>query len=278
MAENLYALCAAREDLSRYYLSTNLCPAHRLERLEAIHNDLNAGKPVLCISTQLIECGVDISFRSVIRLAAGLDSILQAAGRCNRHGEGASGRVHVVRVDGDVENLDWLRDIKDGRDIFLNVIRVKFAKELQASDYDLTLPLLTEAYFDHYFHRRADVLSYAVERGNNTLLDMLGSNQHFTAKSLAPMLGQSFGTAAQKFKAIDSAATSILVPYGEGERIIADLCSTDILYEKKVLLRKAQRYSRECFSEYQSRAGQGQGAVSHSGQWYVCIAKKFLLH
>jgi CRISPR-associated endonuclease/helicase Cas3 len=275
MAENLYALCAAREDLSRYYLSTNLCPAHRLERLEAIHNDLNAGKPVLCISTQLIECGVDISFRSVIRLAAGLDSILQAAGRCNRHGEGASGRVHVVRVDGDVENLDWLRDIKDGRDIFLNVIRVKFAKELQASDYDLTLPLLTEAYFDHYFHRRADVLSYAVERGNNTLLDMLGSNQHFTAKSLAPMLGQSFGTAAQKFKAIDSAATSILVPYGEGERIIADLCSTDILYEKKVLLRKAQRYSVNVFPNIKAALDKGKALYPIQDSGMYALQKNF---
>ena len=53
-----------------------------------MRKDLDAGRPVLCISTQLIECGVDISFRSVIRLAAGLDSILQAAGRCNRHVKG----------------------------------------------------------------------------------------------------------------------------------------------------------------------------------------------
>ncbi len=247
MAEKLYALCPAREGLSRYYLSTNLCPAHRLERLEAMRKDLDAGKPVLCISTQLIECGVDISFRSVIRLAAGLDSILQAAGRCNRHGEGASGRVHVVRVDGDAENLDWLRDIKDGRDLFLDVIRVTFADILQASNDDLTLPQLTAAYFKHYFHRKGPVLSYADTEHGSTLLDMLGSNQHCTTKSLAPMLGQSFGTAAQKFKAIDSAATSILVPYGEGERIIADLCSTDILYEKKALLRKAQRYSVNVF-------------------------------
>ena len=61
------------------------------------------------------------------------------------------------------------------------------------------------------------------------------------------MLGQSFGTAAQKFQAIDSAATGVLVPYREGESIIADLCSTDILYKKKVLLREAQRYSVNIF-------------------------------
>ena len=247
MAETLYALCPEGEGVQRYYLSTNLCPAHRMARLEAMRADLDAGRAVLCVSTQLIECGVDISFRSVIRLAAGLDSILQAAGRCNRHGEGERGRVHVVLVDGDAEKLDCLRDIKDGRDVFLDAVRLNYAKALEDSDYDLTQPLLTEAYFEHYHHRRAGVMSYADTEHGSTLLDMLGSNQHFVAKSLAPMLGQSFATAAKHFKAIDSAATSILVPYGEGVRIIADLCSTDMIWNKRELLRKAQRYSVNIF-------------------------------
>ena len=247
MAETLYALCPEGEGLRRYYLSTNLCPAHRMAKLEAMRADLDAGRPVLCVSTQLIECGVDISLRSVIRLAAGLDSILQAAGRCNRHGEGERGRVHVALVDGDTENLDCLRDIKDGRDVFLDAVRLNHAKALEDSDYDLTQPLLTEAYFKHFYHRKADVMSYACPEHGSTLLDMLGSNKSVTEKSLAPLLGQSFATAAKHFKAIDSAATSILVPYGEGARIIADLCSTDMLWNKRELLRKAQRYSVNIF-------------------------------
>ena len=268
MAEKLYALCPAQEGLHRYYLSTNLCPAHRMEKLDAMRKDLDAGRTVLCISTQLIECGVDISFRSVIRLAAGLDSILQAAGRCNRHGEGERGRVHVVRVDGDEEKLDCLRDIKDGREIFLDAVRVKFAKELAASDYDLTQPQLTKAYFDHYYDRKANVMSYADEKHGSTLVDMLGSNkdaarqglaptlgsnQSAVGKSLAPMLGQSFAAAAKHFKAIDSAAKSILVPYGEGKHIIAALCSTDIIWKKRELLRKAQRYSVNVFSNIERK-------------------------
>lgn len=78
-------------DLSRYYLSTNLCPAHRMENL----------KPCTRIWMPEEACAVHKHpayrmrgghrFRSVIRLAAGLDSILQAAGRCNRHG-GRPGR------------------------------------------------------------------------------------------------------------------------------------------------------------------------------------------
>ena len=61
-----------------------------------IRKKLDNKKSILCISTQLIEAGVDVSFRSVIRLLAGLDSIAQAAGRCNRHGGPEMGNVFVV--------------------------------------------------------------------------------------------------------------------------------------------------------------------------------------
>jgi len=75
-------LCAAT-----YHLSTNMCPAHRMDVLEnKIKPKLKANEPVICVSTQLIEAGVDIDFGAVIRALAGLDSIAQSAGRCNRHG------------------------------------------------------------------------------------------------------------------------------------------------------------------------------------------------
>lgn len=246
MAEKIYALCAKQEGINFYYLSTNLCPAHRMEKLEAMRADLKNGRPVLCVSTQLIECGVDISFRSVIRMAAGLDSILQAAGRCNRHGENEPGRVHVVLVQADAENLDWLKDIKDGRDIFLDTVRLKYAQELLESGYDFTMPQLVATYFDHYFHRKGAVLSYAA--GDcNSLLDMLGSNRGAGNNNLFPILGQSFSAAAKIFKSIDSTSKSILVPYKDGEGIIAALCSSDLLYKKYELLRKAQRFSVNIF-------------------------------
>ena len=246
MAEKIYALCAKQEGINFYYLSTNLCPAHRMEKLEAMRADLKNGRPVLCVSTQLIECGVDISFRSVIRMAAGLDSILQAAGRCNRHGENEPGRVHVVLVKADAENLDWLKDIKDGRDIFLDTVRLNYAQELLESGYDFTMPQLVATYFDHYFHRKGAVLSYAA--GDcNSLLDMLGSNRGAGNNNLFPILGQSFSAAAKIFKSIDSTSKSILVPYKDGEGIIAALCSSDLLYKKYELLRKAQRFSVNIF-------------------------------
>ena len=82
------------------HLSTHMCPAHRLEALNRMKAALapQSGKRVLCVSTQLIEAGVDIDFATVVRDLAGLDSIAQAAGRCNRNGERATGRVHIVKM------------------------------------------------------------------------------------------------------------------------------------------------------------------------------------
>ena len=80
-----------------FHLSTNMCPAHRIEVLKDIRKCLETEVPVICISTQLIEAGVDIDFGSVIRYLAGLDSITQAAGRCNRNGARPHpGRVFIV--------------------------------------------------------------------------------------------------------------------------------------------------------------------------------------
>lgn len=192
MAARLFALCPAPEGLHRYFLSADLCPAHRLEMLAAMRDDLDAGRPVLCVSPPCLECDVDFSFRSVIRPAAGPDAILQTAGRCNRHGAGEPGRVHAVRLDGEAEHPDGLRGTGD----------------------------------------------------ENAVPDMLGSNRRATGgTSRFPLLGQSFGSAAAAFTAINAATTSLLVPYGEGKRIIAALGTAATLHEKKDLLRRAQRYA-----------------------------------
>ena len=78
------------------------------------------GLPTLCVSTQLIEAGVDVDFGGVIRHVAGLDSIAQAAGRCNRNGLRDCGNVHVINPQDD--KIERLVDIKDGRDIALRVL------------------------------------------------------------------------------------------------------------------------------------------------------------
>lgn len=88
------------------HLTTCQCAAHRRLALAAIREDLEHGRPVRLVATSLIEAGVDVSFPLVLRAAAGLDSVAQAAGRCNRNGElvGRLGRV-VVFTPADPDDL-----------------------------------------------------------------------------------------------------------------------------------------------------------------------------
>ncbi len=81
------------------HLSTYMCPRHRALLLDGIKRRLRAGEPVRLVSTSLVEAGVDFSFPEVWRAETGLDSVAQAAGRCNREGElgPALGRVVVFR-------------------------------------------------------------------------------------------------------------------------------------------------------------------------------------
>lgn len=73
-------------DESVFHLSSAMCPAHRLDRINIIKDRLKNGNPCWVISTQLIEAGVDIDFPVVFRAMGPLDSIVQSAGRCNREG------------------------------------------------------------------------------------------------------------------------------------------------------------------------------------------------
>src|SRR5205823_7266043 len=98
------------EAVPLYHLSTGMCPAHRMDFLNQVKARIYNRTPVICVSTQLIEAGVDIDFGSVIRALAGLDSIAQAAGRCNRHGERERGRVHIINLTPEVPKA--LNDIR----------------------------------------------------------------------------------------------------------------------------------------------------------------------
>ena len=75
---------AVRSAPGARHLSTWMCAAHRAKVLREIRADLAAGRPCRVVSTSLVEAGVDVDFPCVYRAEAGLDSIAQAAGRCNR--------------------------------------------------------------------------------------------------------------------------------------------------------------------------------------------------
>ncbi|ARN56657.1 CRISPR-associated helicase/endonuclease Cas3 [Sedimentisphaera salicampi] len=82
-----------------YHLSTNMYPAHRRKVLEEIKGRLNNHEACLLVSTQLVEAGVDIDFPVVYRAMAGLDSIAQAAGRCNREGRLDWGKLFIFEPE-----------------------------------------------------------------------------------------------------------------------------------------------------------------------------------
>ena len=167
------------DDAAVYHLSTDMCPAHRKQELAKVRDRLAASEPILCVSTQLIEAGVDVDFRVVIRFVAGLDSIAQAAGRCNRNGAPEPGILHIINPQD--ENLDKLPDIMIGRDKALRVLD-EYAQNPARFGHSLVSPQALESYYRYYFFARQEQMSYPIlpsEIGHDdTLLNLLSCNRH----------------------------------------------------------------------------------------------------
>jgi len=91
------------------HLSTRMCPRHRERRLEEIREKLDNGERFVLVATQCIEAGVDLDFPVLFRALAPLTSIVQAAGRCNRHGKLPTGNVYLFTLDTDGNELERLK-------------------------------------------------------------------------------------------------------------------------------------------------------------------------
>lgn len=270
-AQQLYqSLQVDIEQDAIFHLSTNLCPAHRKAIFNQVRSRLDKGLPVLCISTQLIEAGVDIDFASVIRFLAGLDSIAQAAGRCNRNGLRQMATVYVVNPA--QESVDLLTDIKVGKEMAKRVIEENFD--------DLLAPDAIKQYFKYYFFDRADEMTYLVNDRrsglNDNLMNLLSDNTRNIGKNNnAHLLKQSFMTAAKAFKAIDSPTQAVIVPYDKaGKDLVAELCGVAIDFDVKKyrqLLKKAQRYSVNVFPNVwrQLLAEKAVNEIQHEGIYFL---------
>ena len=249
-AQELYQYCQ-RQNVppeALFHLSTNQCAAHRKAIFDTIKGCLKNKEPVICISTQLIEAGVDISMACVIRALGGLDSIAQAAGRCNRHGEKeGKGQVWVLNL----QEQDFTRilpDIQAGKTHAERVFR-DFAGQ------DILQPAAMERYFEYYFYQRSDEMSYSVKNSaTGSLLDWLSDNalnpygeKNDKRSKPLPLLMQSFKSAGRAFQAIDAPTHAVIVPYGEGAELIAKLCGEWDPKEMHRALQKAQRYSVNVF-------------------------------
>jgi len=268
-ARTLYRLCKDHESMLVYHLSTNMCPAHRKYVLAQVREQLMRSERVLCISTQLIEAGVDIDFGSVIRFMAGLDSIAQAAGRCNRNGGREAGNVHIVNPQD--EKLGMLSEIRIGRDMAERVLTDYQEDPAKFSDNPIG-PAAMKWYYMNYFFARQNEMDYplaSVELGHDdTLLNLLSDNSVATAehrrragRSPGLFLRQSFMAAGKAFKAIDAPTRGVIVPHGRpGRALIAELCSGSGVENRYDLLRKAQQYTVNVFP-YVLQQLQNDGAV-----------------
>ena len=249
-AQELYQYCKGQNvpPETLFHLSTHQCAAHRKAIFDTIKARLKNKEPVICISTQLIEAGVDISMACVIRALGGLDSIAQAAGRCNRHGEKeGKGQVWVLNL----QEQDFTRilpDIQAGKNHAERVFR-DFAGQ------DILQPEAMKRYFEYYFYQRNDEMSYSVKNSaTGSLLDWLSDNalnpygekNNKRSKPL-PLLMQSFKSAGRAFQAIDAPTRAVIVPYGEGAKLIAKLCGEWDPKEMYDAKKKAQRYSVNVF-------------------------------
>ena len=245
-AQTLYEICSSTVDKdSLFHLSTNQCPAHRRTILKRVRDKLDDNEPVLCISTQLVEAGVDIDFGSVIRTLAGLDSIAQAAGRCNRNGRKDRGVVHVVNPK--KESIDLLKDIKEGRDKAQRVLD-------EVDSDDILNPKTMNQYFNYYFFERADEMSYPITEKyatrTDTLLNLLSNNEKNVTKHNNSLLRQSFMTAGKAFKAIEAPTETLIVPYRKGKETITNLCAVAKEFNPGRyydLIKEAQKYSVNLF-------------------------------
>jgi CRISPR-associated endonuclease/helicase Cas3 len=264
------------------HLSTHMCPAHRLEMLDKMKIALANNQRVLCVSTQLIEAGVDIDFAAVVRDLAGLDSIAQAAGRCNRNGLRECGRVHVVKLAALPKSL---AEITSAQIVTARILG-DWRETMGDIPFDLSDPKHMETYFQYHFFNHQKLMTYPVGKTSSerddTLLRMLGANR-MACEDTRPASGridgmmQSFQSAGREFHAIDSLTQGVIVPFRDkGKEIVADLSSTRNLLSQFRLLREAQQFTVNLFEhELASLSKKGATYEAQPETGVLCLQPGF---
>jgi len=261
-ARKVYEQCRPIE-CEKAFLTTDLCPAHRLNILDRLRKNLDpkTKRLTLCVSTQLIEAGVDVSFDCVIRAKAGMDSIIQAAGRCNRNKENPTPQSVFV-VDVQNEKLSRLPEIKDGKDVTARVFREKQGDNLLS---DEVINLFYQYYFfDQQKGKNIGKMDYKIRNGKTTIYSLLNDNRLGTKayndrnNKNYTGLPCAFQTAAEEFSVIDGVQIGIVVPYGDAMKLVDAFQSCYNPKEKMRILKQLQKYT---VSLYSSSLGEIKQAV-----------------
>lgn len=232
------------------HLSRMMCSAHIQEVISEIKQRLRDGHPTLIISTQLIEAGVDIDLPIVYRALSGLDSIIQAGGRCNREGK-LKGKGRVISFA-----------LRDGSRSAGNMTTAqqttKSLLRTSGTQIDVQDPEVIERYYTEYY-------SNIEKFDQHNISQMLWHQKDMDKWSFR------FEEASNCFSMIDEQGKiDIFVPYKEGQAII------DTLKQQRLpdirLIRKLQRY-RVGISQHQFNELMRAGAIvqlildQHSGAY-----------
>lgn len=200
-AKALYDMLESR---NIFYLTTLMYPAHRKNVLARIKCLLDANEQCVVVATSLIEAGVDIDFPVVYRALAGIDSMVQAAGRCNREGKRAA-QESIVYIFESVNDYALPYDVKQkaavARGVLSRSIGGSTRNDCGNNDtYDIGALEVIEA----YFHRLYDVHSNGLDADG--VLKFLNFNMY------AKAINVPFKTVANAFKMIEDGFFPVIVP------------------------------------------------------------------
>lgn len=225
-AAKLFRESASRglDNESLFHLSTLMCGEHRASVLKAIRKRLQDKQPCHVVSTQLIEAGVDVDFPVVYRSLAGVDSIAQAAGRCNREGKLPTATVYVFEPT-DVRLMNEL------------AAAAQSTREVLPRHPDPLDLEAVHAYFDLHYWKNGkgdNCWDRTKDKGVMNRLDSLKCEFNFRE-------------ASERYQLIEQEGTEVFVPYGEaGVRLLEELRNRG---PNRLLMRKLQRYSVTLFEQ-----------------------------
>jgi CRISPR-associated endonuclease/helicase Cas3 len=251
--------------INRFHLSARMCPEHRSNVLKKIKWLLAEKQPFTLVSTQLIEAGVDISFPAVFRAECGLDSLAQAAGRCNRNGE--------LRDEAGAEIL--------GRVYAFEHIGYSIPKQLvdlrdAAADAGQIVPLHSEDLLslqavERYFRLHIWTVGQRTKEWDH--LDVMGCFPEMRAKDWQFTI--QFREAAKRFQMIPQITYSLVIPWGEaGKALCSELrdMSKFGVFPKRSHFRRAQRYTVQVYVwEWQHLQLDGLVESLHDGAIHLLI-------
>lgn len=214
------------EDKDLYYLTTNLTASDRLKKIKEIKKRLLKGDKICVVSTQLIEAGVDVDFDLVIRSLSGMDSVVQAMGRCNREGHRQSAFTYLINLDKNEEKTSMLKGVDERK--------TACKAALNKSTDDLDIKKLTEEYFEKLYanlkgDQYSDVLKLLAENkrvaGDFQKLNKVKKDLKEVAGYLYDEkrqiyfdLFQSFKEAYKEFELIEDNNRSAIVNYKDTEK------------------------------------------------------------